>query len=410
MTATSPGGGGTGLSAPTRNKYFYGKLLDVFHLDLEQRYGNQKRQLVNQQILGYGVVSGLDVVATGDGRVQIAPGLAIDGFGREIVVPEASMPFDPFQPTDDCGRPSGPRTPEANLTVFVAYHECETEHVPAPSCDCGCRTGKDCQASSVREQYKVIVTTRPGGEPPQLGCSMHDLWHQTEGNGLHASYGALAERVTRPYSGDPDGDGRVMLADVEPAPPPGSDAPKPVPDVAVHTDQRPFVVGNDILLEALVCLAEHVTPSPETTGITSVFPAFTGTVTESQFLGSGIAIDFGGAVTANGPAEGWLTVDVEYLETQTTPARLAETRVRRVPGTAAFSADATQLTFVPNPDFAGVLSQAGAATAICRVVLRTQALGDERGKAVDGDFTGRFPTGDGQPGGDFETWFTLTQG
>ena len=36
------------LRAPVRNNYFYGKLLDVFHLEMEQEYFNAKRHLLNR--------------------------------------------------------------------------------------------------------------------------------------------------------------------------------------------------------------------------------------------------------------------------------------------------------------------------------------------------------------------------
>ncbi len=43
-----------------------------------------------------------------------------------------------------------------------------------------------------------------------------------------------------------------------------------------------------------------------------------------------------------------------------------------------------------------------------RVVIRTGFLADENGRAVDGDFLlGQTPTGDGLPGGTFESWFTV---
>ena len=47
--------------SPVRNRYFYGKLLDVFHFDLEQTYLNTKRWTLNRLITGYGVVYGLNV-------------------------------------------------------------------------------------------------------------------------------------------------------------------------------------------------------------------------------------------------------------------------------------------------------------------------------------------------------------
>ena len=36
------------LDAPRRNRFYYGKLLDVFHLEMEQDYGRLMRALSNR--------------------------------------------------------------------------------------------------------------------------------------------------------------------------------------------------------------------------------------------------------------------------------------------------------------------------------------------------------------------------
>jgi hypothetical protein len=66
------------LTAPARNNYFYGKLLDVFHFQMEQTYLNRQRWLGNRLGVGTGVLCGLEVelddvtrIRTGDG---VAPG------------------------------------------------------------------------------------------------------------------------------------------------------------------------------------------------------------------------------------------------------------------------------------------------------------------------------------------------
>src|SRR4051794_6626547 len=86
----------TALAAPQRNQYFYGKLLDAPHLQLEQEYFNSKRWLTNVLLQGSGVVAGLAVAPAVSGtRLVIQPGVALDGWGREIIVPALSLPFDP---------------------------------------------------------------------------------------------------------------------------------------------------------------------------------------------------------------------------------------------------------------------------------------------------------------------------
>jgi hypothetical protein len=84
----------TDLMPVDRNNYFYGKLLDVFHLEMEQKYFNSKRWLLNRLVTGPGVVCGLRVELTDDGKsVILNPGLAIDRCGREIVVANPSAPY-----------------------------------------------------------------------------------------------------------------------------------------------------------------------------------------------------------------------------------------------------------------------------------------------------------------------------
>jgi hypothetical protein len=154
------------LATPSRNRYYYGKLLDAYHFELEQRYGNNKRWLLNRLSLGAGVLCGLEVTASADGsRVRIGAGVAIDGVGREIIVPQDSPPIDPRQPTDDCGRPDGPpiRGDEA-VTLYICYHECEAEPAPALVSECGADRG--CENGLVRERYRLRIGR---GEPAPPG-------------------------------------------------------------------------------------------------------------------------------------------------------------------------------------------------------------------------------------------------
>jgi len=70
---------------PQRLNFFNGRLLSVADLRLEQNYHINKRRLHNRHLHGWGVVSGLEVT-TNDSKVIVAPGLAIDCAGNEIVL------------------------------------------------------------------------------------------------------------------------------------------------------------------------------------------------------------------------------------------------------------------------------------------------------------------------------------
>lgn len=70
-----------------RNRYFYGKMLTARDFEIEQRYFNNKRRLINRTILGVGVVCGLGVYQNDDSSFSVETGMALDYLGREIVVP-----------------------------------------------------------------------------------------------------------------------------------------------------------------------------------------------------------------------------------------------------------------------------------------------------------------------------------
>jgi hypothetical protein len=92
-----------GLPSPVRNNFFYGMLLNEAVLRKDQRYFDGKRWLLNRIGIGKGVLAGLDFdvfPAAIDGKnpeksnwqIEIDAGVALDGFGREIVVPAKYTP------------------------------------------------------------------------------------------------------------------------------------------------------------------------------------------------------------------------------------------------------------------------------------------------------------------------------
>jgi hypothetical protein len=251
----------TALAAPQRNQYFYGKLLDVPHLALEQEYFNSKRWLLNLLLHGSGVVAGLAAVP-GDGtHIVIQPGIAIDGWGREIVVPALSAPFDPRALTDDNGNPAGTQNGSGSVILSLCYRECGID--PAPILATGCDPAGSCASSSTREQY--FVTVKAGTVVPSpVACSFADVFKpDVNTNQLPDLHAALATRVSQPYI-DPAGGGCVVLALVNL---PASGA---ITASMIDNTVRPVVVSNALLLELIFCLAQRVaapapTPTPTPT-------------------------------------------------------------------------------------------------------------------------------------------------
>lgn len=70
-----------------RNRYYAGKLLTSADFQAEQRYMNGKRQFLNRMMFGSGVVCGLSAANLDGLSVIVEAGAAVDGQGREIIVP-----------------------------------------------------------------------------------------------------------------------------------------------------------------------------------------------------------------------------------------------------------------------------------------------------------------------------------
>ena len=74
------------ISPFERNRYYYGKMLTSADFQAEQQYMNQKRQFLNQMVLGSGVLRGLTVLNLDGLSILVESGAAIDSKGREIIV------------------------------------------------------------------------------------------------------------------------------------------------------------------------------------------------------------------------------------------------------------------------------------------------------------------------------------
>src|SRR4029434_5728703 len=179
--ASSMNGFGGPLTAPERNHFFYGKLMDVAQFEKDARYFNLKRSLINRLVLGAGVACGLNVEpdpnATVPGSMRVTPGAAIDWWGREIIVAEP-VSFDPHAPTDDQGSPTGETLTDGDeVSICLAYAEAKTDLVPVLVADCD--TPGNCAPSTVREGFRVLVRQAPSAvpEPPACGDPFsQQLW------------------------------------------------------------------------------------------------------------------------------------------------------------------------------------------------------------------------------------------
>ena len=144
------------LTAPRRNHYYFGKLMDVVHFQLEQSYGNGMRHLLNRLSLGEGVLCGLLVEKNPDNQICVTPGVAIDSAGREIVVPARAC-ADPWTLTDECGQPSGslPKDKAHLVHLCLAYRECGADFAPVLVEDCNLK--QECAPGTIVESFRLLV-------------------------------------------------------------------------------------------------------------------------------------------------------------------------------------------------------------------------------------------------------------
>lgn len=269
------------LCPPTRNRYFYGKLLDVFHFELEQRYFNNKRWMLNRLVSGYGVVCGLGVQLGPDNQsVVVLPGVAIDKCGREIIVcqksdpvplpapPDASTSNQP--PTVSTGgtpatgtsvpgntAPAGgpiiaPPPPKQNcdcgkyVHLNICYHECQTDPVPALGGDCD--THAVCSPGAIRERYCLNLADG------KLSAARTTTRIPDVISGGVLNYAALANYVTNacPPCGP---DCCIPLANIR-IPDPGNTYDQNSLDTTV----RPVELSNDLLYELILALTGQPQP------------------------------------------------------------------------------------------------------------------------------------------------------
>jgi hypothetical protein len=229
-----------------RNKFFYGKLMDAYHFELETKYLNAKRWLLNGFVSGTGVVCGLDVKeGKQDNEIIITAGLAIDKWGREIMVPvpTPSIPI-PAKLIQEAATRGKSNPDDCFVHVLISYKESEGEPTPVFASQCG--GDPPCSAGAIIEGYSVEFMA---GSVPQTKTDC--AFPEAASPGV-IDYPALATWVTRKkrcltFSSDP----RIPLANIPVAK--GGERCHCGPE---HIDIgiRPIVFSNRLLFDLLLCL------------------------------------------------------------------------------------------------------------------------------------------------------------
>lgn len=142
-----------GLNTYERNNFFYGKLMTVRDFELEQSYFIEKNKLLNRFLHGWGVICGLEVIPHEcPKKVVLKPGIALDCYGNEIVVPR-EIEIDLAEENEEI--------PPEGKTVYVCikYLECDVEPVPVLINECSC--DDTAMKSSIKREsfeYKILQT------------------------------------------------------------------------------------------------------------------------------------------------------------------------------------------------------------------------------------------------------------
>jgi hypothetical protein len=244
-----PGARRGGPTPFERNRYFYGKMMDVLQFRMETDYHNAKRWMINHQVFGWGVVCGLDVNrGAEDFDLVVEPGIAFDKAGREIVVPtpwRIAVPQAVVKKADTCCPDEG----WAVVQVLLCYHECYAD--PAPSLAGECES--PCEAGAIREGFRVTFSER-AAPPVNMRCRVDNLF--SEGR---LDYETLVQWVTNRGC-------RPVPAD--------RDACVPLANVYFHFDDgawrldhvdimvRRIVFTNRLISDLIPCITGEAGPAP----------------------------------------------------------------------------------------------------------------------------------------------------
>lgn len=138
-------------SPATRVNYFDRQYIRLAELRDEQAYHVQLHRRHNLSHHTWGIVTGLDLVTRPDGQIGLAPGLAVDGYGRELLQLDYRV----------IGRADFDRYATSRLDLWLEYQLDLADDRLAPV---------ECGAGDPRRKYRAtelaqLVFTRGGARP-----------------------------------------------------------------------------------------------------------------------------------------------------------------------------------------------------------------------------------------------------
>ena len=162
------------LSPDLRVNYAFGMILGLDEFLQEQQYFLEKGRLHERALHGFGTVYGLQVTKTkadgADYTIEVAPGMAIDQWGREVVVRSAQCArlgaWLAAQEQAKQGTIEANKGVSGEFTVYVviSYTECEDDLVPLPGQPCS-SSSQAMAASRLRDAWNIDLRWSPPPMP-----------------------------------------------------------------------------------------------------------------------------------------------------------------------------------------------------------------------------------------------------
>lgn len=420
-------------AAPRRNNFFFGKMMGVAQFEQEQRYGLGQRWLINRLTLGTGILCGLDVEATSDGRrIRIAPGVAVDPWGREIVV-SRQVEYDPSASGGGCGCSDEPAITQPGVyTLVLRYGECHSNALRV-SDNQDCPGQADCQPDTTVETFLLLMRSSPPPTQP-FDCAAwmapvsaaalnSAVLRKRLANQFRGAYGPLTDDPCVPLA---------LVTVTVPTPPDGI-------RVSVSDDPRVHIHSQAQMLDAILCLAKTVAECCGTPNTVQPQPPIDDmpTVTELAFLrleaGQLVTVApragtsppvFDAKETAAGSGQ-WDSIHlrisfssaIDGANIISPPNQPRGFEVTVAPlgggGTAATGATAVlenaNVVLITCPGDPGgyVLTLRGDPAGLNQTPIVSWDLDPAKRKRLDGEFRGQFPSGDQNEGGDFVYAFEI---
>jgi hypothetical protein len=148
------------ISNIERLNYYEGEYLGAVDFDAEQEYHRDMRRRHNIGQHTWGIVAGLELAQVPNGGpngevdVFLMPGMAVDGFGREIVaLGKVQLTQDPFAPYFDPNAAAKPK----QMYLWIAYDQAMIR----ASADTCTTAGQTNAFGRVEESYRIAVTPDP---------------------------------------------------------------------------------------------------------------------------------------------------------------------------------------------------------------------------------------------------------